>query len=53
MKSIKGTLWMEILKARKSKIFWGTIIFFIFSSFMMGMLIFVKSHTLKYPTNLG
>ena len=44
MKSIQATLWVEILKARKSKIFWGTIIFFMFISSMMGLLMFVQIH---------
>jgi ABC-type transport system involved in multi-copper enzyme maturation permease subunit len=44
MKSIKATLWVETLKARKSKIFWGTIILFMFISSMMGVLMFVQLH---------
>lgn len=44
MKSIQVALWMEILKARKSKIFRGTILFFMFISSMMGLLMFVQIH---------
>ena len=44
MKSIQASLWVEILKARKSKIFWGTIILFMFISSMMGLLMFVQIH---------
>jgi ABC-type transport system involved in multi-copper enzyme maturation permease subunit len=44
MKSIQATIWVEILKVRKSKIFWGTIILFMFISSMMGLLMFVQIH---------
>jgi ABC-2 type transport system permease protein len=44
MKSIKAILWAEILKVRKSKMFLGSIIFFIFISSMMGLLMFVQIH---------
>ena len=44
MKSIQTTLWVEILKVRKSKIFLGTIILFMFISSMMGLLMFVQIH---------
>jgi len=49
MKSIRTILWVEILKVRKSKIFWATILFFIFVSSMMGLLMFVQ----KYPEISG
>ncbi len=42
MKSIGATLWVEVLKVRKSKMFWGTILFFMFVSSMMGLLMFVQ-----------
>ena len=44
MKSIRVTLWVELLKVRKSKIFWGTIVLFMFISSMMGLLMFVQIH---------
>lgn len=45
MKSILATFRVECLKMRRSNIFWGTIIFFMFVSSMMGLLMFVQ----KYP----
>ena len=45
MKIIFATLWAEYLKIRKSKMFWATILFFMFVSSMMGLLMFVQ----KYP----
>jgi len=44
MKGIGVSLWVEILKTRKSNIFWATILVFIFVPFMMGMLMFVQLH---------
>ena len=44
MKSIQASLWVEILKVRKSKIFWSTVILFMFISSMMGLLMFVQIH---------
>jgi len=44
MKSISATLWVEFLKIRKSKMFWATIVLFIFISSMMGLLMFVQIH---------
>ena len=44
MKSIGAALWVEVLKVRKSKMFWGTILFFMFVSSMMGLLMFVQIH---------
>ncbi len=44
MKRIKATLWMEILKVRRSSIFLGTILLFMFISSMMGLLMFVQLH---------
>jgi ABC-type transport system involved in multi-copper enzyme maturation permease subunit len=44
MKSINAALWVEILKIRKSKMFWATISVFIFVPFMMGLLMFVQIH---------
>ncbi len=45
MKSISAALWSEILKVRRSKIFWITILVFLFIPFMMGLLMFIQ----KYP----
>lgn len=44
MKILFTTLWVEYLKTRKSKIFWATILFFLFVSSMMGLLMFVQIH---------
>lgn len=44
MKSICVTLWVECLKVRKSKIFWLSIVFFVFVSFMMGLFMFIQQH---------
>jgi ABC-2 type transport system permease protein len=44
MKSIFVTFTAECLKIRKSKVFWLSIIFFVFVSFMMGLLMFVQIH---------
>ncbi|MDD5186505.1 MAG: ABC transporter permease [Paludibacter sp.] len=44
MKSISAALWVEILKTRKSGMFWGTILFFMFVSSLMGLLMFVQLH---------
>jgi ABC-2 type transport system permease protein len=49
MNSIRTILWVEILKVHKSKIFWATILFFMFVSSMMGLLMFVQ----KYPEISG
>lgn len=44
MKSLNTTLWVELLKIRKSKIFWATVVFFMFTSSMMDLLMFVQIH---------
>jgi len=44
MKSIGVSLWVEILKIRKSSMFWATILVFIFVPVMMGLLMFVQIH---------
>lgn len=44
MKSILVTFWAECLKVRKSKVFWLSIVFFVFVSFMMGLIMFVQIH---------
>jgi len=44
MRSIGVSLWVEILKARKSNMFWATILVFIFVPLMMGLLMFVQIH---------
>jgi ABC-type transport system involved in multi-copper enzyme maturation permease subunit len=49
MKSILATLWVEWLKIRRSKMFWATILFFMFVSSMMSLLMFVQ----KYPEISG
>jgi ABC-type transport system involved in multi-copper enzyme maturation permease subunit len=49
MKNLSVALWAEIMKSRKSSIFPGTIIFFIFVSFMMALIMFVQ----KYPDISG
>jgi ABC-type transport system involved in multi-copper enzyme maturation permease subunit len=49
MNSILAALWVESLKIRKSRIFWATLIFFMFVSSMMGLLMFVQ----KYPDISG
>ena len=44
MKGISAALWVEILKIRKSKMLWATILVFIFVPLMMGLLMFVQIH---------
>ena len=44
MKSLHAAFIVEILKIRKSKIFGFSILFFLFVSFMMGLLFFVQKH---------
>ena len=44
MKSIGVSLWVEILKIRKSNMFCATILVFIFVPVMMGLLMFVQIH---------
>jgi ABC-type transport system involved in multi-copper enzyme maturation permease subunit len=44
MKSIMATLWAESLKVRKSKVFWLSMVFFVFVSSMMGLIMFVQIH---------
>ena len=44
MKSIAATLWAEVLKVRKSKVFWFSMVFFVFISFMMGLIMFIQIH---------
>jgi ABC-type transport system involved in multi-copper enzyme maturation permease subunit len=44
MKSLQAALWVEILKIRKSKMLWASILFFMFVSAMMGLLMFVQTH---------
>jgi len=44
MKSIAAALWTEVLKVRKSKVFWFSIVFFVFVSFMMGLIMFIQIH---------
>jgi ABC-2 type transport system permease protein len=44
MKGLSTALWSENLKARKSKVFMATVLFFIFIAVMMGLLMFVVKH---------
>lgn len=44
MKSIGVSLWIEILKIRKSTMFWATILVFAFVPCMMGLYMFVQLH---------
>jgi len=44
MKSICVTLWAECMKVRKSKIFWLSMVFFVFVSFMMGLIMLIQKH---------
>jgi ABC-2 type transport system permease protein len=44
MKGLGVALWAESIKARKSKMFAGTIIFFVFMGIMMGLIMFVARH---------
>jgi len=44
MKSIRASFWVECLKVRKSKVFWLSIVFFVFVSFMMGIIVFIQQH---------
>ena len=44
MKGLGVSLWVEILKVRKSNMFLATILVFIFVPLMMGLLMFVQIH---------
>jgi ABC-type transport system involved in multi-copper enzyme maturation permease subunit len=44
MKGIVAALWAESLKVRKSKVFWLSLVFFVFVSGMMGLIMFVQIH---------
>ena len=44
MNNIPAALWSEALKARRSKVFIVSILFFLFVGIMMGMLTFVAKH---------
>ena len=44
MKSIGVTFWAECLKVRKSKVFWLSMVFFVFVSFMMGLIMMIQIH---------
>jgi ABC-type transport system involved in multi-copper enzyme maturation permease subunit len=44
MKSIFATLWAEMLKIRKSGVFWLSFVFFAFITLMMGLLMFIQMH---------
>ncbi len=45
MKNLYAALWVEILKVRKSKVFWISVIFFCFIPLVLALMIFVQ----KYP----
>jgi ABC-2 type transport system permease protein len=49
MKSLFVAIGVEILKIRKSKVFWLSVLFFMFVAFMMGLMMFVS----KYPEIAG
>ena len=44
MKALFAALWTEGLKARRSKIFWITLLFFSFIGIVMGLLVFLAKH---------
>jgi ABC-2 type transport system permease protein len=44
MKTFSIALWAEILKVRKSKIFYATVLFFAFISVIMGLMMFLLQH---------
>ncbi len=44
MNNLTVSLWAESLKVRKSKVFWFSILFFMFVAFMMGLMMFVQMH---------
>jgi len=44
MKELKASLWVEMLKVRRTKIFSISIYFFIFIGVMMGLLMFLSLH---------
>lgn len=44
MKSIYVAFWAESLKARKSKMFWLSVLFFLFVASMMGFMMFIQKH---------
>jgi ABC-2 type transport system permease protein len=44
MKSLSAALWSEGLKARRSKVFVVTVLFFAFVAIMLGLLMFVAKH---------
>jgi ABC-2 type transport system permease protein len=52
MKNIFSTICIESLKVHRSKIFWITILFFIFIPFMVGVLLFVVKNP-EFASKLG
>jgi ABC-2 type transport system permease protein len=44
MTGFNAALYVEMKKALKSKMFWGTIIFFVFLAFMLGFLMLIAKH---------
>ena len=44
MSGLQAALWSESLKARKSKMFPGTLLFFVFIAVMMGLMMYAAQH---------
>lgn len=44
MRGMNATLWVEILKVRRTKVFLISILFFFFIGIMMGLLVFASMH---------
>ncbi len=44
MKKLAVSLWAESLKVRKSRVFWISLVFFIFIAFMMGLMMYIQKH---------
>lgn len=44
MKNFYSAVWAEVLKIRRSKMLWITVLAFVFIPFMMGVLMFVTKH---------
>ncbi len=52
MTAFSSTLWSEMLKVYRSRVFWITILFFVFIPFMMGVIMFVVIHP-EFAGKLG
>ena len=44
MKSFNSAIWAEVLKTRKSKVFWISLIFFVFIPTMMSLFFVLQKH---------